>query len=78
MSFDRVGAGTREAARLAEQRANFATGEPVRCECCLRTIESADEAPRRTERSPTSKTANSGGAQTTTPDDPEEVLAETA
>jgi ParB/RepB/Spo0J family partition protein len=33
-----------QAAQLAEQRAKLAAGEPIRCECCLRMIESADEA----------------------------------
>ena len=33
-----------QAARLAEQRANLAAGKPIRCECCLRMIESAEEA----------------------------------
>ena len=33
-----------QAARLAEQRAKLAAGEPIRCECCLRMIESADDA----------------------------------
>jgi hypothetical protein len=33
-----------QAARLAEQRASLATGEPIRCECCLRMIESTAEA----------------------------------
>ena len=33
-----------QAARLAEQRAKLAAGEPIRCECCLRMIESAEEA----------------------------------
>ena len=33
-----------QAARLAEQRAKLAAGEPIRCECCLRMIESAEQA----------------------------------
>jgi hypothetical protein len=33
-----------QAARLEEQRAKIAAGEPIRCECCLRMIESADDA----------------------------------
>ena len=33
-----------QAARLQEQRAKLAAGEPIRCQCCLRMIESADEA----------------------------------
>jgi hypothetical protein len=33
-----------QAARLAEQRVKLAAGEPIRCECCLRMIESAEEA----------------------------------
>ena len=34
----------RQAAKLAEQRAKLAAGEPVRCECCLEPITSADDA----------------------------------
>ena len=33
-----------QAARIEEQRAKLAAGEAVRCECCLRMIESADDA----------------------------------
>jgi ParB/RepB/Spo0J family partition protein len=33
-----------QAARLAEQRAQLAAGEPVRCACCLRPIETEAEA----------------------------------
>jgi ParB/RepB/Spo0J family partition protein len=33
-----------QAARLTEDRAKLAAGEPIRCECCLRMIESADQA----------------------------------
>jgi hypothetical protein len=33
-----------QAARLAGQRASLAAGEPIRCECCLRMIESAEQA----------------------------------
>ena len=40
-----------QAARLAEQRAKLAAGEPVRCECCLRMIESAERS-RREGRNP--------------------------
>ena len=33
-----------QATRIEEQRAKLAAGEAVRCECCLRMIESADDA----------------------------------
>jgi ParB/RepB/Spo0J family partition protein len=33
-----------QAARLQEQRAKLAAGEAIRCECCLRMIETPDEA----------------------------------
>lgn len=33
-----------QAARLQEQRAKLAAGEAIRCECCLRMIDTADEA----------------------------------
>jgi hypothetical protein len=33
-----------QAAKLQEQRDELAAGEPIRCECCLRMIESADAA----------------------------------
>jgi ParB family chromosome partitioning protein len=33
-----------QAARIEEQRAKLAAGEAVRCECCLRMIETADDA----------------------------------
>src|SRR4051812_15537574 len=33
-----------QAAKLQEQRDKLAAGEPIRCECCLRTIESTDDA----------------------------------
>ena len=37
-------AGRAGRASSQEQRAKLAAGEPIRCECCLRMIESADEA----------------------------------
>ena len=33
-----------QAAKLGEQRAKLAAGEPVRCECCFDLIESPDAA----------------------------------
>jgi hypothetical protein len=33
-----------QAARLAKQRAKLVAGEPIRCECCLGMIESAERA----------------------------------
>jgi hypothetical protein len=33
-----------QATRIEEQRAKLAAGEAVRCECCLRMIDSADAA----------------------------------
>ena len=55
-----------QTARLAEQRAKLAAGEAVRCECCLRMIESAEKQPRKTEPSSTSETASRNGAAPTT------------
>ena len=37
----RAGTGERAGARLSEQRAKLAAGEPIRCECCLGLIEIA-------------------------------------
>ena len=34
----------RTAAKLAEQRAKLAAGEPIRCACCFDPIESPDDA----------------------------------
>jgi hypothetical protein len=36
-----------QAAKLAEQRAKLAAGEPVRCACCFEPIEAADDAAER-------------------------------
>jgi hypothetical protein len=33
-----------QAAKLAEQRSKLAAGEPVRCNCCLEPITTADDA----------------------------------
>jgi hypothetical protein len=68
-----------QAARLAEQRAKLAAGEPVRCECCLRMIESADEA---AEKDGTlvhvGDCEQQWGSTDDSPDEPEEALDEAA
>jgi hypothetical protein len=68
-----------QAARLAEQRANLAAGEPVRCECCLRMIESAEEA---ADKDGTlvhvGDCEHQWGSADGSSDDPEEVLEEAA
>jgi hypothetical protein len=68
-----------QAARLAEQRANLAAGEPVRCECCLRMIESAEEA---AEKDGTlvhvGDCEQQWGSAADSSDDPEEALEQAA
>jgi hypothetical protein len=68
-----------QTARLAEQRARLAAGEPIRCECCLRMIESPGHA---AEKDGTLVHAGDceqewGSAQDDS-DDPEEALDEAA
>ena len=68
-----------QAAQLAEQRATLAAGEPVRCECCLRMIESAEEA---AEKDGTlveiGDCEQQWGSADDSPDDPEEAFEEAA
>ena len=55
----------------------LAAGEPVRCECCLRTDRIAPtRPPRRTAASSTPATASSNGAAPTTSDDADEEALE--
>ena len=68
-----------QTARLAEQRAKLAAGEPIRCECCLRMIESPEQA---AEKDGTLVHAGDceqqWGSASDDSDDPEEALDEAA
>ena len=56
-----------QAARLAEQRAKLAAGEPVRCACCFEPIDVGRRRRREArQRSSTPATASSSGAAPTT------------
>ena len=54
-----------QAAKLAEQRAKLAAGEPVRCACCFEPISTPTTPPRSTAASSTEATASSNGAAPT-------------
>jgi hypothetical protein len=68
-----------QAARLAAQRAKLAAGEAIRCECCFRMIESAEEA---AEKDGTlvhlGECEEQWGSADDSSDDPEEALEEAA
>jgi hypothetical protein len=68
-----------QVARLAEKRAKLAAGEPIRCECCLRIIESPEQSAEKDGiLVHVGECEQQGGSAYDDSDDPGEALEEAA